>query len=136
MSSPASIHHETVACWNRRDFDGMRNLCHPEYTFTGGDGKEVTGGPEIAVTIGRMWAAAFPDAKIEVKQVYTQGNVAIAEMIGRGTHSGSFMGTRPTGRPVVVVFCTVIELRDGRVYRERQYLDLYSVLSQIGFARA
>ncbi len=136
MSSPASIHREFVDLWNRRDFDAIRNLCHPDYAFTGQDGKEITGGPEVAVQVGRMWAGAFPDAKLEVRNVYTQGNTAIAEMVGRGTHNGEFMGFRPTGKQAQCVICNVLELRDGKVYREREYLDVHSILTQLGVAGA
>ncbi len=134
MSSPSTIHHDIADCWNRRDYDGLRNLCHPEYSFTGGDGKEMTGGPETALRVARMWAEAFPDGKIEVKNVYTHGNVAIAEMHGRGTQNGEFMGVAPSGRRAEVVICNVIELRDGKVYREREYLDTRHILEQIGAA--
>jgi steroid delta-isomerase-like uncharacterized protein len=136
MSSPTSIHREIADCWNRRDFDGLRSLCHSEYTYTGGDGNQMTGGPDAALDIAGMWASAFPDGRLEVRGVYTQGNVAIAEMVGRGTHAGHFAGVAPTGRSVEIVLCNVIELRDGKAYRERQYLDTLSVLTQIGAASA
>ena len=132
MSSPASIHREIAECWNRRDFDGLRDLCHPDYAFTGGDGNEMAGGPETAVGIAGMWASAFPDGRLRVKRVYTQGSTATAEMVGHGTHAGQFGGVEATGRHVEIVICNVIELRDGRAYRERQYLDTLSVLTQIG----
>jgi steroid delta-isomerase-like uncharacterized protein len=123
-------------CWNRRDFDSLRNLCHSEYTYTGGDGKEITGGPDAATRVARMWADAFPDGRLEIKQVYAQGNTAIAEMLGSGTQNGPLAGVAPTGKPVKVVICNVIELRDGKVYREREYLDMHSILTQVGAARA
>jgi predicted ester cyclase len=96
----------------------------------------MTGGPDTALRIAHMWADAFPDGTLEVRRVYTQGDVAIGEEVGRGTHKGEFSGVRPTGRPVEVVICRVLELRDGRVYRERQYLDMLSVLTQIGALKA
>jgi steroid delta-isomerase-like uncharacterized protein len=136
MSSPTSIHQEIAECWNRRDFGGLRNLCHAEYSFTGGDGAEQRGGPDVAVGVARMWADAFPDGRLEVKRVYAQGNTAIAEMVGRGTHRGELAGVAPTNRPVEIVICNVLELRDGRIYREREYLDMHSVLTQIGAAKA
>lgn len=132
MSSAASIHREIAECWNRRDFDGMRKLCHSEYTFTGSDGKVAAGGQEGGLQVARMWASAFPDGRLEVKQVYVQGDTAIAEMVGRGTHKGNFLGNAPTGKSVEVVICNVIELRDGKAYREREYLDMLSILTQIG----
>jgi steroid delta-isomerase-like uncharacterized protein len=136
MSSPQNIHREFMEAWNRRDFSALRSLLHPEYTFTGGDGKQMTGGPDLGVQIGQMYAAAFPDAKVEVKQVYVQGDTAIAEMSARGTHKGAFMGHASTNKPVEITFCNVVELRDGKIYREREYLDAAHILTQIGVLSA
>jgi ketosteroid isomerase-like protein len=37
-----------------------------------------------------------------------------------------------TGKPVTVNICNVIELFDGKVYREREYMDTMSIMTQIG----
>ena len=135
MSGSAAIHRELARLWNQRDFQAMRNLLHPAYTYTGGDGKEMTG-PDAGLAIAQMFANAFPDGKLEVKNVYTEGNIAIAEMIGRGNHKGELMGIGPTDKPVEIVICNVIELRDGKVYREREYMDMLTMMTQLGVVKA
>lgn len=132
MARPTEIHNEIAKAWNARDFNQLRNMYHPEYTYTGGDGKEVAGGPEAGLNVMKMYASAFPDGVLEVKRVYAQGDTAIAELIGRGTQSGEFMGVPPTSRRVEVCICNVIELRDGKAYREREYMDNLSIMTQIG----
>jgi steroid delta-isomerase-like uncharacterized protein len=132
MALPTEIHSQMADAWNKRDFNRLRSMVHPDYTFTGGDGREIGGGPEVAVGIGQMYATAFPDGTLTVKHVYAQGDTVIAEMEGRGTHRGNFMGIPGTGKPVTVTICNVIELRDGKIYHEREYMDALSVLTQIG----
>ena len=132
MPDPGTIHNAIAAAWNARNYDTMKSLADPEYTFTGPDGVELSGGPETAVNVGQMWANAFPDGKLEVKRVVTQGNIAIAEMVGRGTHRGDFNGIAPTGKTVTVHICNVMELRNGKVFREREYLDVATILQQLG----
>jgi predicted ester cyclase len=131
MSSPTTIHHDMVELWNRRNFSALGELLHSEYARTGGDGKEITG-PEAGLRNSRMWAEAFPDGTLEIRHLYTQGNTAIAEMVGRGTHNGNLFGFAPTGRPVEVIICNVIEVRDGKIHREREYLDVMTIMTQIG----
>lgn len=126
------IHAQIADAFNRRDYNRLRSMCHQDYTFMGGDGKEIGGGPEVAVGVSQMYASAFPDATMTVKRVYAQGDTAIAELEGRGTHRGDFMGVPGTGRPVSVSFCNVLELRDGKIYREREYIDSLAILTQIG----
>ncbi len=69
---------------------------------------------------------------MEVQRIHTDGNTAIAEMAATGTHNGNLLGIAPTGKRVNIVICNVMEVRDGRIYREREYLDMFSMLSQIG----
>jgi len=125
-----------ASLWNQRDFAGLRNLLDPEYSYTGGDGKEVTGGPDVGVGVAQMFANAFPDGTLEVKRVYTQGDTAIAEMVGRGTHKGELMGIAPTGKSIEITICNVMELRNGKIRREREYMDMLSVMSQMGVVKA
>jgi len=136
MSTAETIHREIGDLWNQRNWGGIRDLLHPEYSYTGGDGKEITGGPEAGFSIYKMFANGFPDGTLEVKHVYTQGDVAIAEMVGRGTHQGELMGVAASGCPVEIVICNVIELRDGKAYREREYMDMLTMMTQMGVVRA
>ena len=90
------------------------------------------GGPAVGEKIGRMYAAAFPDAKIEIRKVYVQGDTSIAEFTARGTHGGELMGIAATGKPVEIHVCNIVELRDGKVYREREYMDMMHMMAQLG----
>ena len=42
----------------------------------------------------------------------------------------------PTGRSGEVVACNVVEVRDGRIIREREYFDAFAIMSQLGLADA
>ena len=135
MSNAASIHRELLDAWNRRDFQTYRSLLHPDYSYTGGDGKELTGGPDTGLGVARMYAEAFPDATTEIKKVVVQGDTAVAEFVARGTHKGDLMGVKPTGKRVEITICNIIELRDGKAYREREYMDTLAMFSQLGINR-
>ncbi len=132
MATTSSIHHELAQAWNNRDWNKLRELHHDEFTAIATDGRQLGGGPDAAVAEGRMWAEAFPDGKVEVRRVYTQGNTSIGEMVGRGTQTGTFMGVAPTGKRVEIHYCTVLDLRDGKVQRQREYIDTGAILTQIG----
>ena len=133
MSDAASIAREYNDVWNRRDWARWRELVHPEYTYTGGDG-QVRKGPEAGLAISQMFATAFPDGKIEIQKITATGDTAIVEFIGRGTHTGDLMGIAPTGRQVSIPVCEVYELRDGKIIAERQYMDMLVMMQQLGVA--
>ena len=134
MATIETIHREMYDAWNRRDFEAIRALLHPGYTYTGGDGKEMTGGPDMGIAVAQMYAAAFPDGKIELKQISIAGDLSVTEFVARGTHGGPLMDIPPTGRPVAIHVCNVVEVRDGKIYREREYMDMLSMLTQLGVA--
>ena len=136
MSDPGTIARELTDAWNRRDFARYRQLFHPQYSYTGGDG-QTQKGPEAGLAIGQMYATAFPDGKIDVQRVHAvSDNVAIVEFIASGTHKGDLMGIAPTGRSMTMPVCNVIEVRDGKIYAEREYFDMLHMMQQLGVAPA
>ena len=133
MLTIENMHRELIGAWNRRDFEKMKMLLHPDYVYVAGDGKEARG-VEAGLQNAYIYARAFPDSVIEIKHVYMQGDTAIAELVARGTHHGDLMGIPPTGRSVEINMCNVMELRDGKIHREREYFDRLTMLEQLGVA--
>jgi steroid delta-isomerase-like uncharacterized protein len=132
--SPSEIHRALLDAWNHRDFDRYRSLLHADYSYTGGDGKELTGGPDLGFQIAQMYAGAFPDGRAEITRVHFEGDTSIAEFVARGTHNGELLGIAPTGRTIEVNICSVVEVKDGKAYREREYFDMLTMLVQLGVA--
>jgi len=135
MSDVASIAREYSDAWNRRDWARWRELFHPQYTYTGGDG-QLQKGPEAGMAVGQMFATAFPDGKIDVQKITVAGDTAIVEFTGRGTHTGDLMGIAPTGRQISIPVCDILEIRDGKIIAEREYMDMLHMMQQLGVAPA
>ena len=135
MSDTTSIAREYTDAWNRRDWARYRQLLHSDYSYTGGDGQEQKG-PDAGLASGQMFATAYPDGKINVQSIHAAGNVAIVEAIGTGTHKGDLMGIAPTGRRVSVPVCNILEIRDGKIVAEREYLDMLHMMQQLGVVPA
>ena len=131
MATPETIHREIIEAFNKRDFSKIRDMLHPDYTYTGGDGEELSG-PDAGVAVAQMYAQAFPDVRSELISTTAQGDRAVAEFRARGTHNGELLGVGPTGKPVDVRVCNVVELREGKIYREREYFDTATMWSQLG----
>jgi steroid delta-isomerase-like uncharacterized protein len=132
MPDSATLARDYFEQWNRRNWDGIRKMMHPQYSYTGGDGKRQEG-QAAGLAVAQMFAAGFPDGKIEVQRINTCGeNLVVAEFTGKGTHKGELMGIAPTGRQVSMPVCNILEFRDGKVYAEREYMDMLTVLQQLG----
>ena len=131
MVSPADIAREYLEAWNRRDWRAYRELLDSQYSYTGGDG-QVQRGPEAGMAVGQMFATAFPDGHIDLRQIHTAGDTAVVEFTGRGTHSGDLMGIAPTGRHISIPVITVLTVRGGRIVSEREYMDMAHMMRQLG----
>ncbi|HEV7808689.1 MAG TPA: ester cyclase [Solirubrobacteraceae bacterium] len=78
--------------------------------------------------------SAFPDASVSLDlQVADTARVSNRYTL-RGTHRGVFMGLQPTGRPIEITGITTFRLDDDRIHESWGYLELATLLAQIGKA--
>ncbi len=99
-------------------------------------GVTFSGGAEGYKQFLSVWLTAFPDAKVEVKNVSAGEDFAVAEFIGKGTHQGPLktaQGALPaTQKPFALEFCEVYTLKEGRIASCRLYFDVAGMLRQLG----
>jgi steroid delta-isomerase-like uncharacterized protein len=137
MANPESIAREAFEAINRNDMATFKSLLHPDYSYRGPDGQVQSGGPDAGIAVVQMYRTAFPDdMKADVQRVHSSGDTAIVEFIGTGTHKGDLAGIAPTGRKVEMPIITVLEIKDGKVYAEREYMDSAYMMQQLGVVPA
>jgi steroid delta-isomerase-like uncharacterized protein len=135
MDDATTIARDYIEAWNKRDFGRTRSLLHPKYAYISPDGQREEG-VDAGVKRGQMWATAFPDGKLEIARITASAEAATVECNASGTHKGELMGIAPTGRQVKMPYCTVIEIRDGKVSAEREYFDSLNMMRQLGIVTA
>ncbi|MDR7414895.1 MAG: ester cyclase [Armatimonadota bacterium] len=134
MSDATGTMREYLEAVSRRDFEGIRRLLHPKYSYAGSDGQRLDG-PEAGVAVARMYTAAFPDLTLDVTRMHAVGDsVVVTEFTARGTHRGELMGVAPTGRRIEVPVCNVVDVQDGKILAEREYFDTGLLHQQLGLA--
>jgi len=121
MPDAPAITREYIDAWNRRDWTRYRELYHPGYSYTGGD---VQNGPDAGLALAQMWAtpSLTPRSMFSASTPLATTSPFASSL--RGTHQSELMGVAPTGRKVTVPICDAIEVRDGKVYAEREYFDM------------
>lgn len=75
---------------------------------------------------------AFPDLKVTLVRRYLRGEEVVDELFCTGTHDGEFFGRPASGRAVSVRARVVYRLLPLGVERLDVYLDLASLLPQLG----
>jgi steroid delta-isomerase-like uncharacterized protein len=89
-------------------------------------------GPEglrIAVVEYRV---AFPDLRVTVEDLVTEGDKVVHRFTLWGTHAGPFMGIPPTGRVVTAAGIAIDRLAGGKVAESWVSLDALNLLRQLG----
>ncbi|MBI1876931.1 MAG: ester cyclase [Chloroflexi bacterium] len=82
------------------------------------------------------WTGAFPDGKVEVTHMVADDNGVVTEFRGRGKHNGPLAGPAgiipATGRAIDVAFCEVLEIKNGKIVKDRLYFDAATMMGQLG----
>lgn len=90
-------------------------------------------GEEAVRRYHRNQRVAFPDQRHEsVRFHVADDDTIIAEFDLLGTNTGEFLGLPPTGSAFRVPTIAVFFFEGDRIRNERVYLDLASLLNQIG----
>ena len=118
--------------WNRRDPDSV------VATFAEGGTYDdpTTGGPLSGPAIGDYISSqlsVFPDLSFEVVSAApaSDGTVA-AEWIMKGTNSGSFAGSPPTGKSVALPGADFITVTGDKIASVKGYFDQRTLVDQLG----
>ena len=76
--------------------------------------------------------AGFPDSKIELEDVITEGDKVAARFNLRATHQGDFMGIPPTGKSIVLTGITIMQFEGDKVVERWSESDFMGMMQQLG----
>jgi steroid delta-isomerase-like uncharacterized protein len=128
----ATIVKRVYEAFNEKDLDRIASYAATDATATSMPFDAKVGFREDF----QAWSDAFPDGQIEVKTLVAQGDQVVAEIVGRGTHSGTLGGPGgdipATGRRVELPLAEFFRLRDGKIVELRYYFDAFSMFRQLG----
>ncbi len=79
-----------------------------------------------------MLRSAFPDLHCTVEDEISQGDKVAAHWTMRGTHTGLFLGNRPTNRPIAVQAMIFARTENGQIAEGWALLDQMGMLQQLG----
>jgi len=79
-----------------------------------------------------MFRSAFPDLHCTLEDEINEGDKVAAHWTMRGTHTGLFLGNRPTGRPIVVQGMIFARTKNGQIVEEWTLVDQMVMLQQLG----
>jgi steroid delta-isomerase-like uncharacterized protein len=80
----------------------------------------------------QRFGIAFPDASVSVDLMVAEGDRVATRYTMRGTHRDGFLGIAATGKRVEFTGITIFRVADGQLVEGWGYLDLATLLMQLG----
>jgi len=76
----------------------------------------------------------FSNVEFTLVDVFGQGDKLVKHWRFKGTNSGEFFGMPPTGKDIDIEGVTLVEMKDGKIAKEQDFMDNMMFLQQLGIA--
>ena len=139
--SAFEIVSQFVAALSVRDTETMKSLHAQEYVVDWVYGDAFENPPSSAAESAAFfpaWFAGFDEIDYEVKCTIAAEEVVVTEWAFTGTHTGT-LGPPvfeerlvPTGRTIQFRGVTIYDVREGLIQRETIYMDLATLMVELG----
>jgi steroid delta-isomerase-like uncharacterized protein len=93
-------------------------------------------GREAVVKASEGLFGAFPDVNMVAEPPLIDGDRIAITAEFSGTHVGAFMGLAPTNKRFRFRLVFLLDVRDGKIVRDRRVYDSTGLLVQLGVLRA
>ncbi|NIR49209.1 ester cyclase [candidate division KSB1 bacterium] len=74
----------------------------------------------------------YPDLHLTVERQIAEGDWVVTQVTARGSHQGSWMGIKPTGKMIEITAVNVDKVVDGRIVKHRGAANMPEPLMEIG----
>ncbi len=121
-----------IEAYNERDLETEASLLSPDYVAHVPAAPGPLEGLEAWRQFTGAFAQAFPDIRLTVEDIFSEGEMVAARVAFRGTHRGEFQGVPPTGKEVAFTSIEVNRVVEGKVEEHWVELDLLGLMQQLG----
>lgn len=121
------------AAWDRGEVDALDEILHPDYRRESAHSGRLLTAADLKSEI-LATRAAFPDLSTTIEQILVDEAAGALALFwtSKGTFTGELLGVPATGGSVETRGSNHIELRDGKLYRERVTWDQSELLADLG----
>jgi len=119
---------------NTGNVDGIAEFISPEYVEVYNNRRHAVGieGAKSHILGGRQ---TYPDLHLTIERQIAEGDWVVTQATARGTHQGSWMGMKPTGKAVEITVVNVDKIVDGRIVEHGGAANVLEPLLEVGAIR-
>jgi len=126
----AVIHH-LVDGLNQKNLTVLDEVCTSDFVFHDPANPQVRSREDFKQWMTGIFTA-FPDLHFSVEDILTEGDLVAYRYTLRATHSGSWRGAAPTGKPITVTAIVMSRFREGKSAESWQNTDALGLVQQLG----
>ena len=115
--------------YNAAHWEAVREMVADDYVHHSGDAESHD--LEFFLSGARGLRAAFPDVRVEVRDMVAEDDRVAVRWVARATHTGSLFGEEATGRPVAVDGATIHRVVDGRIAEDWEVMNEGALRDQL-----
>lgn len=133
----AESNKETIRLWYEEGWNHNRNMeliervFHPEWNDGNPLRPDQTVGYEGMRELVDFYRKAFPDAHFTITHLFSDNTHAAIRYEVEATHFGDAFGIPATGKKFTSTGLVLYEMKDGKIYRSWQELDLMGIINQL-----
>jgi steroid delta-isomerase-like uncharacterized protein len=121
-----------MAALDSQDFEKAASFFTDDLVYEDIPAGKVCHSVKEFIDMAKMVRRAFPDRKWELTSAFSDGRRIASESIWSGTFTHSDDPKRPaTGKYASIRCVSITEIRNGKIYRNRDYYDGLSLSQQL-----
>ncbi len=127
------IMKDMMEAGNSQNYEKVASFFTDDCVYEDVPSGKVAHGIKEFIDMAKMVHVDFPDHKWELTSAFSDGRRIASESIWSGTFTHSNDPKRPaTGKYASIRCVSITEIRNGKIYRYRDYYDGLSLAQQLG----
>jgi steroid delta-isomerase-like uncharacterized protein len=120
--------------WNHGDFSTINNIYAADYAYNDPSAPPLPKGPQAIMGVVSTYRGAFPDVRMTIEDMVSEGDKVVWRWTVTGTHNGPLMGIPASGKSVRLSGIVISRFVNGKWAEDWANWDTLGMLQQIGAA--
>jgi steroid delta-isomerase-like uncharacterized protein len=118
--------------WNKGTLQVADEIIAPTYQHHDNSTPDFGKGPEGEKKRVNLYRNAFHDFRLNIDDLYTEGETVVARWSCRGVHKGELNGIAPTNKQFSITGVTIARFSNGKIVEGFVNWDALGLMRQLG----